>query len=209
MNAVPVALIADDPVTYEGAAARLSLYREVTVLTPQQTRRAEVVVVLTTEVTEETMSAMEQAHRSSLRGEVSAVLVANEIKDNQIFRAVSYGLVSLLYRQESDFHQIVRAVVTARAGRAQVPGVALRCLLEQVKAIQHSEAGHRLTVSSLAARELKVLQLLADGMDTGEVASSLNYSERTVKNIIHGVVTRFKLRNRTHAVASAIRSGAL
>jgi DNA-binding NarL/FixJ family response regulator len=209
MNAIAVALVASDPVTQEGAAARLTAYREVALLPPGQTHRAEVLVVLANAVTEDTMSAMEDAYRSSRRADISIVLVANEIKEHQIFRAVGYGLVSLLYRQESDFHQIVRAVVAARVGRAEVPGAALRYLLDQVKSIRHHQATHQLTITSLTMRELKVLQLLSDGLDTGEVASSMNYSERTVKNIIHGVVTRFKFRNRTHAVASAIRSGIL
>jgi len=66
-----------------------------------------------------------------------------------------------------------------------------------------------LTVSGFTDRELEVLRLLADGLDTGEVAAKLNYSQRTVKNIIYAVMTRFGLRNRTHAVAYAIRTGAL
>jgi len=51
------------------------------------------------------------------------------------------------------------------------------------------------------------LRLLADGMDTGQIAQRLSYSERTVKNILQGMLTRLGLRNRTHAVAHAIRLG--
>ena len=40
-------------------------------------------------------------------------------------------------------------------------------------------------------------------MDTGEIASKLSYSERTVKNVMHGLTTRLHLRNRAHAVAYA------
>jgi len=48
---------------------------------------------------------------------------------------------------------------------------------------------------------------VADGLDTAEVANQLFYSERTVKNVIHDVTTRLNLRNRTHAVAYAVRQG--
>jgi len=51
--------------------------------------------------------------------------------------------------------------------------------------------------------------LLADGMDNTEIASRLNYSERTVRNIVQGVLSRLKLRNRVQAVAYAIRTGAI
>ena len=50
-------------------------------------------------------------------------------------------------------------------------------------------------------------RLLAEGFDTAEVGERLFYSERTVKNIIHDVTSRLELRNRTHAVAYAIREG--
>ena len=64
-----------------------------------------------------------------------------------------------------------------------------------------------LTFAGLTERELEVLRLLADGLDTSEVGQRLFYSERTVKNIIHDVTSRLELRNRTHAVAYAIREG--
>jgi DNA-binding NarL/FixJ family response regulator len=59
----------------------------------------------------------------------------------------------------------------------------------------------------LTDREIEVLRLLSDGLDTNEVSQRLYYSERTVKNIIHDVTSRLDLRNRTHAVAYAIRQG--
>ena len=61
----------------------------------------------------------------------------------------------------------------------------------------------------MSTREVAVLRLLADGLDTTGIASQLSYSERTVKHIIHGVVSRERLRNRVHAVAFALRLGVL
>jgi DNA-binding NarL/FixJ family response regulator len=54
---------------------------------------------------------------------------------------------------------------------------------------------------------VEVLRLLADGLDTSEIAHKLAYSERTVKNVVHDVTTRLQLRNRSHAVAYALREG--
>ena len=52
-----------------------------------------------------------------------------------------------------------------------------------------------------------MLRLVADGYDTAEIAQQLAYSERTVKNVLHDVTTRLQLRNRSHAVAYALREG--
>ena len=63
------------------------------------------------------------------------------------------------------------------------------------------------STARLTDREIAVLKLLADGLDTAEVGRRVFLSERTVKNIIHGMTSRLKLRNRTQAVAYALRLG--
>jgi DNA-binding NarL/FixJ family response regulator len=62
-------------------------------------------------------------------------------------------------------------------------------------------------VDRLNDREVMVLRMLADGSNTREIAHRLNYSERTVKAIIQDITQRFGLRNRSHAVAFALRNG--
>ena len=61
--------------------------------------------------------------------------------------------------------------------------------------------------AALTNREVVVLRLLAEGLDTEEVGHRIFLSERSVKNIIHGLTSRFSLRNRTQAVAFALRHG--
>ncbi len=56
-------------------------------------------------------------------------------------------------------------------------------------------------------RERNVLELLADGYTTREIAQRMAYSERTIKNILQAVTSRLKVRNRTQAVAYAVRNG--
>jgi DNA-binding NarL/FixJ family response regulator len=64
-----------------------------------------------------------------------------------------------------------------------------------------------LSFGGLTTREVDVLKLLADGLDTAQVANHLSYSERTVKNVVQDITRRHNLRNRTHAVAYALRQG--
>lgn len=58
----------------------------------------------------------------------------------------------------------------------------------------------------LTVRECEVLALLADGLSTRDVARRMAYSERTIKNVLQDVTLRLHLRNRTHAVAVAVRN---
>ena len=59
----------------------------------------------------------------------------------------------------------------------------------------------------LTDREQQVLSLIAAGHPTREVAQQLCYSERTVKNVLHDVVTKLNARSRSQAVAHAVREG--
>jgi DNA-binding NarL/FixJ family response regulator len=61
--------------------------------------------------------------------------------------------------------------------------------------------------SPLTEREQRVLALIAAGHPTREIAAQLCYSERTVKNVLHDVVTKLNARSRSQAVAYAVREG--
>ena len=62
-------------------------------------------------------------------------------------------------------------------------------------------------VASLTGREAEVLRLVADGLDTAEVAEELAYSESTIKGVLAKLMTRLEARNRCHAVAIVLRQG--
>lgn len=206
---ISVAVLAGDPITGEGAAAFLSSRPGIKVLPVDRRHEAEVVLILVARVTEEALEWMREA-ADGARREVRFVLVGDGVRGPEVLRALTHGLVSVIPRQEADFGRILRAVQAVRADRLEMPDVALGWLVDQVRTIQ-SEVLEPLgvTPAGLEAREADVLRLLADGLGTPEIAARLNYSERTVKNIIHGVLTRWQLRNRAHAVAFALRSGAI
>lgn len=80
---------------------------------------------------------------------------------------------------------------------------------ERVHEPVRTKAGHRPEPSDreLTSRELAVLRMLADGEVTRGIAEQLNYSERTVKNIVRDVLVKLNCRTRAHAAALATRRG--
>jgi DNA-binding NarL/FixJ family response regulator len=58
---------------------------------------------------------------------------------------------------------------------------------------------------TLTRRQREILQLLADGGSTAAAARELGLSEETVKTHTKNVLARLGARNRTHAVAIALR----
>jgi DNA-binding NarL/FixJ family response regulator len=136
------------------------------------------------------------------------VLIVNEIREVEVLPAVECRVVSILPRSAAADGRLVKAVQTAAAGGAELPPNLLGHLLNHAERL-HKEvlAAHGLTASGLSPREVDVLRLMADGLDTNEIAKNLSYSERTVKNIIYTITNRLHLRNRPHAVAYAMRAG--
>jgi DNA-binding CsgD family transcriptional regulator len=60
---------------------------------------------------------------------------------------------------------------------------------------------------SLTPREAEVLRLAADGATSEEIAAALHLTEHTVKSHLKRIQGKLGARNRTHAVAVALRSG--
>ncbi|MFE9427472.1 LuxR C-terminal-related transcriptional regulator [Kitasatospora sp. NPDC006697] len=147
--------------------------------------------------------------------EVRVVLVVGRLPESELLRVVGCGIASILWRHEVTPSRLVSAVFGAHGGRARVPADLLAQLLDQVGRAQRAGTGPGGTLGPavvghpLNDREADVLRLIADGLDTGEIAARVGYSERWVKNVLHGLTTRLHLRNRSHAVAYALRQGLL
>jgi DNA-binding CsgD family transcriptional regulator len=58
----------------------------------------------------------------------------------------------------------------------------------------------------LTARELEILQLLADGCDNDAVAQHLQISRETVKSLVRRLLQKLGANSRTHAVSIALRN---
>jgi DNA-binding NarL/FixJ family response regulator len=76
-----------------------------------------------------------------------------------------------------------------------------------LKSVSAEGVNGRPPLARLTEREQQVLALIAQGHPTREVAQELCYSERTVKNVLHDVVTKLNARSRSQAVAHAVREG--
>ncbi|GHB78402.1 helix-turn-helix transcriptional regulator [Streptomyces viridiviolaceus] len=203
-----VVVQADDPLTRDGTAAFLASDERLGLLDAEKLAEADILVMLTAAVTGQTLSAMSRANQLT-DGRIRIVLVADQISEQQMALAVCHGLVSFLVRPYTSFSEIATAVAEAQQGRSIVPPVLMHMLLDRMRTMQKDASPSGLLPVELTQREIDVLRLLAEGMDTVEIATKLSYSERLIKSVIQSVVKRLGLRNRTHAVAYAIRMGIL
>ncbi|WP_234383346.1 helix-turn-helix transcriptional regulator [Streptomyces dysideae] len=124
--------------------------------------------------------------------------------------AVDLGVRGVLFRKEFNWRRFHEAVYAISEGQGAFPTELQGRLLDQVeRTVKEVLAPRGLTASGLTIREIDILRLVAEGSDLEDIAAKLQYSERTVKNVLYGLMKRLNLRNRAHAVSYAIRSGVI
>ncbi|MGW2395768.1 response regulator transcription factor [Kitasatospora sp. NPDC001664] len=202
---IKVRLCAQDPITEAGLSGQLRPCPELRLLREDEADEAAVLLVAFDRVGEEEVQTLRQLRRTA-PGQL--VLVGTELDDVGLVAAVECGVVGVVRRAEATAARLVQTIVAAARGEGTVPADLLGRLLEQVGRLQRQVLDPRgLAFTGLSAREVEVLRLVAAGHDTAEIAEALAFSERTVKNVLHEVTTRLQLRNRSHAVAYAMREG--
>jgi DNA-binding NarL/FixJ family response regulator len=200
-----VAVHATDPILREGAIGQLRRYPEVE-LREESASGPGTVALLVDDVLDE--AALTRLRRLVRSEGARAVLVVSSLRESELLEVIECGVGAIVWRHEATATRLVQAVLAAARGDGDLPADLLGRLISQVGALHRGAAGRTGVPSSgLTPREVDVLRLVAEGLDTGEIAGKLSYSERTVKNVIHGLTTRLHLRNRAHAVAYALREG--
>jgi DNA-binding NarL/FixJ family response regulator len=119
-----------------------------------------------------------------------------------VLAALQAGAAGVLRKDTLTTETLASAVRAAVNGTGVVTSELLRELLDALPT-----NGHKPVPTRLTDREQQVLALIAAGHPTREVAQQLCYSERTVKNVLHDVVTKMGARSRSQAVAHAVREG--
>lgn len=201
-----VQVLAADPVSEAGVASQLRFRAELEVVPANGTdQQPDVVIVVADEVDEERLRTVRAVRRT---GRSRVLLVASELDGRAVLAAVEAGASGIVRRREATPDRLSAAIRAAANGDGTLPPDLLGRLLHQVGDPSRTHGMSRgLTFGGLTQRELSVLQLLADGFSTSEIARELAYSERTIKNAIHDLTSRLNLRNRSHAVAFALRQG--
>nr|GID87751.1 helix-turn-helix transcriptional regulator [Actinoplanes derwentensis] len=196
-----------DALSREGLTSLLKASPGLTVLPEAEAARAEALVVCCDRLSSEVIVML---RLSAAETGVPVVLVVGEMSEMDLLVAVECRVVAVLPRAAVTGERLVHAVLAAAAaaGGGVLPPNLVGDLLKHLERLQREVlAPQGLDASGLTPREVDVLRLMADGLDTYEIADKLCYAERTVKNVIYSMTSRLRLRNRSHAVAYAMRLG--
>ncbi len=118
--------------------------------------------------------------------------------------AIKAGAVGYLTK-DCSIDEVIDAVRLANNGETALSPQLAQSMLKEVRRID-SDAVHD-DERLVSPREEEVLQLIAEGCSTPEVAERLYISQKTVKNHLASIYEKLNARDRTQAVLMAVRMG--
>ena len=202
---ISVYVFSHDPITRSGLTAQLRGRQEFELIETTPITPPDVAMLAIDTADDQSLQLMRGLR---MQGCQHLVLVVSSLSDDDLMAVVEAGAGSIVWRSRASASWLAQTIISAAQGDSALPPEVLARLLKQVARLrQHVLRPRGLALSGLSTRERDILKLAADGLDTDEIARELSYSKRTVTSSLHDVSVRYQLRNRTHAVAYAIREG--
>ena len=128
------------------------------------------------------------------------VMLTMHLETDLIRKSLKAGAIGYLTK-DATFDEVLKALQMACDGDVIISPEFAHALLDE------AETSRTQQESILSDREMEVLQLLAEGQSTPEIASNMFISQKTVKNHLASIYTKIDARDRTHAVIRAVKMG--
>ena len=134
-------------------------------------------------------------------------LVLSAILDRaEMARAVQSGAAGVLHKS-TGMDEVVEAVRRLRAGETLLPLEEVVELLRFAGSRREEEYEARQAIARLTPREREILQALAEGLESKEIAQRLHISVKTEANHMTSILNKLGLHSRLQALVFAVRHG--
>jgi DNA-binding NarL/FixJ family response regulator len=143
------------------------------------------------------------------RPEVKVIVLTAHDDDQYIFSALGAGASGYLLKT-LPVSELIKAIRHVYQGQASLdPVITAKVMRRMVKSAsgKPQQETDESVVDPLTARELEVLQSLADGLSNRAIADRLCISERTVQAHLTHIYSKLQVTSRTEAVLAGIRHG--
>jgi PAS domain S-box-containing protein len=133
-----------------------------------------------------------------------ALVLSASLDRDEMASAVESGAAGVL-NKTVHLDEVVSSVWRLRAGETLLPMDEVVELLTVAVRRRDQERDDRNTLSRLTPRELEVLQLLADGLDSKAIAETLHIAVRTQRNHVASILSKLGVHSQLQALVFALR----
>jgi DNA-binding NarL/FixJ family response regulator len=142
----------------------------------------------------------------SSRPETMTLVLSASLEPGRFARAVEAGASGVLHKS-TPINDIVEAVRKLRAGEALLSSAEVVEMLRLVGRERQEEHAARQAVERLTPREKEVLQALAEGLESREIAEKLNVTVETERTHMVNILHKLGVHSRLQALVFAARYG--
>ena len=135
--------------------------------------------------------------------EARILVLTSFATDDRVFPAVKAGALGYLLK-DSGPDDLVQAIRQVYRGESSLHPKIARKLMQELARPASSQPP---TAAPLTAREVEVLQLVAQGLANQEIADQLVIGEATVRSHVSNILSKLHLASRTQAALYALRAG--
>lgn len=118
-----------------------------------------------------------------------------------LLKAIDIGVDGYIMK-DSESSELIKAIHTIVNGESYIQPKLIPALNSKLLSRDEDKS----KIDSLTSRELEVLIQVANGMFNKEIATSLDISERTVKNHVSNIFKKINVSDRTQAAVFAIKN---
>jgi DNA-binding NarL/FixJ family response regulator len=161
--------------------------------------------VILMDVTMPEMDGVEACRQVRLDLPGTQVVMLTMHADQEVLASAIRAGASGYLVKDCSTEEIASAVRMAASGETALSPQLAASMLNEVRKWDKAAAAEEERV--VTKREEEVLQLIADGCSTPEVAAKLYISQKTVKNHLASIYQKLDARDRTQAVLAAVRMG--
>lgn len=124
-------------------------------------------------------------------------------EDQLVYGALRAGAYAYLLKSSSD-ETLIETIRQVYQGKRLLSPALMNNILQHFHTLANEHAKHE---ANLSHEEIRVLEFIAQGLSNEELAEKMFWSERTVIRKLDEIIVKLDSRNRTQAVAEAIKRG--